>query len=157
VSGWPLRALARIRDAEARTASNAAARARAQAFEEEAAARAIGIRAGELRREAGEESRARPGLPGGTCTSSELAAWSAARETADGEARRLSLESDRALVRARRAGERAWQAAKVARAAREGNRALERGAARWASAARAAREAALERDVEESWRPGNGP
>ena len=102
-------------------------------------------------------SRSGPGHPGGRCTSSALAAWSAAREAAYVEARRLFLESERAVLRARRAGERAGQAASVARAARERNEALERGAARWAAVARAAREAALEREVEESWRPGNEP
>jgi hypothetical protein len=158
VSGWPLRALARIRDAEARAAANAAARARAQALEEEAAARAIGTRASALWREVGDESMASPGRhPGGRCNASGLAAWSAAREAADGEARRLSLESDRALLRARRAEERAGRAAKVALAARDRSGALDRGAARWAAAARAAREAALEREVEESWRPGTAP
>lgn len=158
MNAWPLRALVRIRDAEARAAEIAAARARARAIEEEAAARALGTRASELRRAVGDGSRAGPvPHPGRTCASSDLALRSVARMAADGEARQLSLDSDRGHLRARRAGQRAGQAATVARAARERSAALERGAARWAAAARAAREASLEREAEETWRPGNEP
>jgi hypothetical protein len=158
LSGWRLRGLARVRKAEARAAANAAARARARALEEDAVARAASALASDLRREACGGFAAGPGRhPGGGWTSDGLAAWAAARVRVDGQARQLSLESERALLRVRLAVDRARQAAKDAVAARERSCALERGAARWASDARAAREAAGEREVEESWRPPRTP
>jgi len=153
---WRLHGLVRIRSAEARAAGAGAARARAWAEDEEDAAAAIQARATGLRREAwGGEEGAVPFLAATSISS--LARAAAGRTWADGESRRLGVEAARAGVRAAEARSQAERATAIAAAARARTGALARGAARWRASACAARQAALERESEETWVPETTP
>jgi len=153
VRAWSLRALARVRDSEARAAAVDARRAIVRAQEMESAAAEVGARARELRREAGdgEELSGMASRGGGGTGLDDLARAAARRARADGQARVLVAECGRALEQAGAALAQAGRASAFAAAARGHADALERGAARWTAAVLSAREAVQEMEAEESW------
>lgn len=139
---WTLRALAHIRDSEARAARIDARRAVSGAREIERVAAEVESRALELRGEAGGA---------GVTSLDEVAMTSAWRAGAYLKSRVLAAESGRTMAQARAAWVRAGGASALAAAARGRADALERGAARWRTAVRSAREAVREMEAEESW------
>jgi hypothetical protein len=142
VRSWPLRALARVRDSEARTAAFDAGRGVSRAREIESVAADLEARAGELRREA---------RGGGGTHLDEIATTSAGRARAYQRSRVLVAESGRTVARAAAARAQAGLAIAHAAAARGRADTLERVAARFRAAARSARESEREMEAEESW------
>jgi hypothetical protein len=150
VRTWPLGALTKIRESEARAASLDARRAVSRARKIEAAAAELGDRAAELRREAGG---------GGATNLDEIARSSAGRARAYRNSRVLVAESERAVAQSGAARAQAGRAIAFAAAALGRADALERGAARFRAAVRSARESVREMEAEESWnatRPKGG-
>jgi hypothetical protein len=143
VRSWPLQALTRLRDSEARSASFDARRALSRARKIEASAVELADRAALLRREA------RGG--GGGANLEEIARSSAGRVRAYRHSRVLVAESGRTVTQAGAARAQAGRAIALAAAALGRADALERGAARFMAAVRAARESVREMEAEESW------
>jgi hypothetical protein len=148
VRSWPLRALTRVRDSEARTAAVDARRDVCRALEIESAAADLEARAGELRREA---------RGGGSTRLDEIAMTSAGRARAYLRSRVLVADSGRAVAQAKAARAQAGLAIALAAVARGRADALERGAARFRAAVRSARESMREMEAEDSWSAARSP
>ena len=151
---WPLGALARIRDAEARAAEFDAGQSALRAREDESAAARVEGWARELRTQAGDRSGGSsvPNSAGaGWTTPAELSRAAGRRAQADGESRVMAAEHGRAVSRAGGTRAQAGRASARAAAARGRSDALARGESRHQAALRSAREAGQEREAEESW------
>lgn len=150
---WPLGALARIRDAEARAAEFDAGQSALRAREGESDAARVEGWARELRTQAGDRSGGSgPKAQGAQrVTLAELARTAARRAQADGESRVMAAEHGRAVSRAGATRAQAGRASARAAAARGRSDALARGESRHQAALRSAREAGQEREAEESW------
>jgi hypothetical protein len=150
VKDWPLEPLAALRSAQAlRSARGVALRwvevARARGEAEEIAARARQERQRALGTPATADGAADGAL------AAELACGASSRAAIDRDARRMAREGILAVERAEGAGRRAGEADAVLRELEGRADALSRGAKRWAERRRLAREAALEREIEEAW------
>ena len=145
---WPLQALTRVRESEARAASFDARRTVSRAREIEAAAAELADRTAELRREA-------QGV--GATNLGEISRGSAGRARAYRSSRVLVAESGRAVAQAGAAWAQAGRAIAFAAAALGRADALERGAAGFRAAVRSARESVREMEAEESWNATRPP
>ena len=151
MTAWPLHALLRFRTAEAREATRRAGVRCAEALRARRAAEELGLRAAEGRRSAASTGEPVPaGLAGG------LASAASYRAATDRAARRAARDGERAALEAEGAKSRALEAATGAREAKGREEPLARGLVRWEGKRRSAREAGLEREVEEAWSATRG-
>lgn len=151
MSAWPLAVLQGLRVAQAKGAAREAAALRSDAVRSRSAADDL-ARTAERRRSS--SVRGSPPVPG---LAGELARGAASRSAIDREARRAAREWQRATAGADRDARRAEEAAVAARGSWGRAETLARGMERWEGQQRRARDARLERELEDLFQLEPGP